>query len=383
MRKFMKDFTNRFTRKQLWLGLVAGVSLMLVIILQIVSFNLKNPLKSQQMAQRWDDTGKSAQVSCFISENTQVTVNQLVNFEHAIDAALLEASLTTDNENARLWADAYSARGELTVESEKTSITATAIGVGGDFFLFHPLQLENGSYFTDDDLMQDYVILDEDAAWQLFGSNDVAGMQVTIKGIPHYVKGVIKRGSGRMNDKAGNDETTVYVSYNSLSSYGTCKGINAYEIVMPNPITGFALKTVKEKIGIDETNIELVENSNRFSLLTVGTVLLDFGTRSMNQKDIIYPYWENIARGYEDVLALILLWKSIFLIIPIVIGMSYLIYRYKYRSWNAKTIVNAIVSLKERVILKPTNTKSYHKFLVNFIENIKAKSKITHTKRKK
>ena len=41
--------------------------------------------------------------------------------------------------------------------------------------------------------MQDYCIIDQDAAWQLFGSNNVAGMTVKIGGIPHIIAGVVER----------------------------------------------------------------------------------------------------------------------------------------------------------------------------------------------
>lgn len=364
MIKFMEGFTEKITKKQMRITILAVISFFLFLILQIISVYLKNSLDTQQMALRWDDTKKSAQVSCFISENTEVTTKQLINLEHAVDAALADLSITTDNQNARLWADAYSARGEVTVESSKTSITSTAIGIGGDFFLFHPLQLLDGSYFSDEDLMQDYIVIDEDAAWQLFGSNDVEGMKVTIKGIPHTVRGVIKRGAGRMNDKAGNDKVTFYISYDSLSKYGTSKGINAYEIVMPNPISGFALSTIADKIGIEKENMQLVENSKRYSLPALLTVISEFGIRSMNQKAIVYPYWENVARGYEDILALMLLGKFIFLIIPIIVLIAYGIYRFKHRTWNMKSIYHASLDLKEKFILKYHDRKkektTYH-----------------------
>jgi hypothetical protein len=378
MRNFIKNFTERFTKKQLCLSAVVCVSIILLMILQIVSVILMNSLDSQQMANRWDEKGKSAQVSCFISENTEVTTQQLTNLEHAVDAALKEVSITAEAENSRLWVDAYSARGEITVESPKTSITSTAIGVGGNFFLFHPLKLQNGSYFSDEDLMQDYIIIDEDAAWQLFGSNDVVGMQVTIKDVPHTIKGVIKRDSGRMNDKAGNDKITFYVSYHSLSTYGTSKGINTYEIVMPNPISGFALKTVKEKIGIEEASIELVENSKRYSLFSLLAVISQFGIRSMNQKAIVYPYWENVARGYEDILSILLLFKVIFIMIPFLIGFLYLCYRYKHRTWNMKTVLNASISLKEQIYAKYNSREKKSRNKISF----DLKHKLKRLKRK-
>lgn len=373
MRKFMKDFTIKFTKKQLRFGTTVIVSLLLALILQIASVCIKNSLETQQMASRWDEKGHSTQVSCFISENTEVTPKQLTNFEHAVDAALQEVSITAENEKTKLWADAYSARGEVTVESSKTSITGKAVGVGGDFFLFHPLYLLDGSYFSDDDLMQDYVVLDEDAAWQLFGSNDITGMQVTIKGVPHIIKGVIKRDSGRMNDQAGNDKITFYISYNSLLEYGTSKGINTYEIVMPNPISGFALKTVKEKIGIEETNIELVENTKRYTLSSLGNVILEFGTRSMNQKGIIYPYWENVARGYEDILAMLLFLKGIFLFISFAIIIAYLGYRFKHRTWNARTIVDEATVIKEKLMQDYANSKFKDKVSIKWHKKMKSK----------
>ncbi|WP_099466750.1 ABC transporter permease [Konateibacter massiliensis] len=357
MRKFMEGFTRNVTKKQIGLTIVAAVSFLVFIILQIVSVCLVNSLAPQQAAERWDSTGKSAQISSFISDDTTVTPKQLVDVEHGIEAALTEVSITAENENARLWIDAYSARGELTVESAQTSITATAIGVGGDFFFFHPLKLVSGSYFSDEDLMKDYIILDEDAAWQLFGSNDIEGMQVTINGMPHIVRGVIERGEGRMNDKAGNGKVTFYVSYDSLNKYAAVEGINTYEVVMPNPISEFALSTVKEKLGLEEDSVQLVENSKRYSMLPLLTVLSEFGVRSMNQKAIIYPYWENVARGYEDIVAFLLLWKIIFLLIPLTLLVIYVIFRYRHRTWNMRTILDKLEGLKEKLIEKYQNRK--------------------------
>ena len=38
-----------------------------------------------------------------------------------------------------------------------------------------------------------------------------------------------------MEKAAGLTSTVVYVSYETLETYGTSNGINHYEIVMPNP----------------------------------------------------------------------------------------------------------------------------------------------------
>ena len=58
-----------------------------------------------------------------------------------------EASITETSENpsARLWVDAYSADGKITLVNGRNTLDANAIGIGGDFFLFHPLKLITGS----------------------------------------------------------------------------------------------------------------------------------------------------------------------------------------------------------------------------------------------
>ena len=130
--------------------------------------------------------------------------------------------------------------------------------MGGDFFLFHRLKLKNGSFFSGNDVMQDFCIIDEDAAWQLFGSSDVVGQMVTVGGTPHIVSGVIERAEDKLSKAAGLSETLVYVSYESLSNYGTNNGINHYEICMPNPVSNYAYNLVKDKLKIDDKYIEII-----------------------------------------------------------------------------------------------------------------------------
>ena len=254
--------------KKIVLGISGGISFLVFLVLLLVSNHLANSQLSQRAAERWSKEGNVSQVSCFFSVGSGITEDAIIEFEHTVDSALTEASVVQESENpgARLWADAYSADGQVTLSNDKTSLTADAIGIGGDFFLFHPLTLLNGAYFSGNDLMKDYCVIDEDAAWQLFGSNDVAGMTVYIGGVPHIVTGVIRRPSGHFAEAAGLDSTVVYVSYQTLTELGDSHGINHYEIVMPNPVTGFAYNYVKEKLGAEEKEVEVVENTSRYSL---------------------------------------------------------------------------------------------------------------------
>lgn len=340
--------------KRLCLSISGAVSFLVFVVLLCIANHMGNAQLSQSMAERWSKEGDAAQISCFFSVGAYVSEDNIEEFEHSIDSALLEASIEQDSENpgARLWIDAYSADGKISITSGRTTLQAAAIGIGGEFFQFHPQQLLTGSYFSGDDLMQDYCVIDEDAAWQLFGSNDVAGQIVTIGGVPHIITGVVRRPQGRLEKAAGLDGTVVYVSYQTLSELGTNYGINHYEIVMPNPVKDFALNHVKEHIGVDEKNMEVLENTSRYSILSRFKTILAFGTRSMNGKAIIYPYWENIARGYEDIIGLLTAVALPFLLYPVCLVLIVFIKWWKHKGWTLKDVWNKIKDKWERFLEK-------------------------------
>lgn len=326
--------------KKIILGISGGISFLVFLVLLFVAKDLGGSQLSQTAADRWSSEGGVSQVSCFFSVDAGITEDGLIEFEHTIDRALADASVVQESENAgaRLWADAYSADGKVTISTERASISADAVGVGGDFFLFHPLTLLYGSFFSGNDLMQDYCVIDEDAAWQLFGSSNVAGKMVSIGGVPHIVTGVVRRPSGRLEEAAGLDSTLVYVSYQTLKERGQCYGINHYEIVMPNPVTGFALKFIQEGLGQDAKTTQVLENTTRYSFVSRLKLLMQFGTRSMNGKAIIYPYWENIARGYEDILALVTLFELLFLLYPSVMALVFFGIWWRHKGWTLRDV---------------------------------------------
>lgn len=340
--------------KKLILGISGGISFLLFLILAIIANHLGQTQLSQNAAYRWDKEGGVSQISCFFSVNAGVDQDRISQFEHSIDAALVDASVTLESENpsARLWVDAYSADGQLSISSDKATVEADAIGIGGDFFLFHPLKLLSGAYFSGNDLMQDYCVIDQDAAWQLFGSNDVAGMTVYIGGVPHIVIGVVERDTDRLHKAAGLDGTLVYVSLQTLKTLGWSNGINHYEILMPNPVKGFAYQYVKENLGYSEKETEVVENTSRYSLLSRLKLIPQFGCRSMNGKAIIYPYWENVARGYEDILAVITLFEGIFFLYAAAVLLILFVRWWKHKGWTVKEKWIKIKDKAERLMEK-------------------------------
>lgn len=348
----VKELIQSISLRQIVLSLTIVISLTGFLILTLWCNGKINNLSDQQAAKRWSKENGYAQVSVFIARESVIDDFQIRSFENQLETALSEAAVENENENARLYVDAYSAQGKITIISEQSTLEANAIGIGGDFFFFHPLQLVSGRYFSGVELMQDFVILDEEAAWQLFGSNNIEGMSVMIGGVPHYVAGVIKRETGHFAESAGLQSTVIYVSNDTLTNYGTTEGINCYEIVAPNPVKGFVSNTVKEKFGLEEQEMLVVENSSRYSLEAMIPVVLDFGTRSMQNTAIHFPYWENIARGYEDVRAVAVLFQFLFLLIPAVILLTVLIIKWKNRKYTIKDVWIYLMDKKDRVLEK-------------------------------
>ena len=117
----------------------------------------------------------------------------------------------------------------------------------------------------------------------------------------------------------------------------------------PNPVKHFVYTAVKEKLGVDENSMIVVENSSRYTIESLIPVILDFGTRSMQDSGVKFPYWENIGRGAEDVKALVLLWQGIFLLIPTVILVVFLFIKWKNRNFSWRDVGNYLIDTKEKL----------------------------------
>ena len=130
---------------------------------------------------------------------------------------------------------------------------------------------------------------------------------------------------------------------------------------MPNPVDEFAYGKVKEGIGIDEKNVEIVENSRRYSLPNRIKTILAFGTRSMNGKAIIYPYWENLARGYEDIIALLTVFMLLLLLYPVVTVIWCFVHWWRHKGWTLKDVWHTGKDKAERAVERRREKKHPHK----------------------
>lgn len=334
-----------------WMGSALACAF-LGLVLWFVFLRLGSSQDSQMMAERWSERKNVAQISAFFSSYAQADKETVQQFRYSLNQALLEASISVDADHpdARLWVDAYSTEDEVTLIMGKGKVNAKAIAIGGDFFLFHPLKLKSGAYFSGNDLNQDYCILDEDTAWQLFGSYDVVGMMVEVEGKLLVVSGVVEKPKGRLAESAGVSGLQVYVSYDFLNGLNPEEElpISNYELIMPNPVSTFAMQKVKESMPIEEEDVEILQNTQRYAFVSCVKLLPAYGTRSMNGKAIIYPYWENMARGYEDILMLVVLvMLLLFLYTIFVIVVEFCIW-WKNKGWTFGSVFAILKDKLER-----------------------------------
>jgi len=364
--------------------LIYAVNALLLILIGVCFLRIhsdSNVLLSQQTAKYWagDSKDRFAEVSCFFPVNKPVAIDTIFTFRKGIDKKLTEAGVKP-REEGKSWTDCYSTADTLSVKGERDSSDVTAIGVGGDFFMFHPYQLISGSYISDDDLMKDRVVLDYELAWKLFGGTSLEGMTVSIGGTPYYVAGVVRRETDKFSKKAFTSEPAMFMSYATLAALKEGTGISCYEIAMPDPISKFAKTFLEESFKTQKGTV--VENSTRYDFTSIYKIFKDFGSRSMATNGVIYPYWENAARITEAYVARLYVYILLLALFPfvcfIILSVRFIKFlivkqkRLKFEVWDAWDDRYArSATWKEKRAQKRRNKNLRHHF-----EKLKLKRKI-------
>ncbi len=296
----MKALKKRFC---IVLGVINIVFLVCILVLAMILNEISGSLESQNIVERWvvDDT-RSSQFSLFFSENLDTSLNDIYTLRQSIDDGLVEASISAPTENGRVFIDAYSSEKQFYASSTRKDYTptasVTATLTGGDFFLFHPLKMLSGSYYLHDSLMKDRILIDENLAWQFFGSSNAVDMPIKINGLYFYVAGVFEVPDDDETSFVYGEKPRIFLDYNFFTdeNYQNENIISSYEICIPDPVKNFATNILDEKIFFDENEYALVENSARYDLFNLTDYFFDGGVNAAVTKSITYPYWENAAR---------------------------------------------------------------------------------------
>ena len=305
----------KLTKKQLVLLVIIAVGLLVFGILTAVSGAVAGTQKTQYCAKYWDPDGRYSMVSVFLPEDSGLKQEKVRQLQYTLDQALIKEAMEAPADNARLYVAAYSVKSQVSLFSQRAkSQQCTAYGVGGDFFRFHNYELISGSYLMEDSIANDQVVIDEEAAWKIFGAIEVDGMTLTYNGKEYIVQGVVKPQDGYKTKTGGAESGTVFFPLEAIGQDADC-----YEIIFPNPVSGFALKQVKEAFtscGYSEDDIRVIDNSERYSFVNSAKRVLKWTDKGMALK---YPYWENSAIAVENIVDLLTFFRIIFIIPPIAI----------------------------------------------------------------
>jgi len=309
-------------------------------------------LPSQQAAERWASSGdRFAQVTAFLPEYGGLMPGSMAGLEAAIMRELLLEGLEPHTP-AGAPVFAYSAEAVLRVASEyRGPVDAYVTGVGGNFFLFHPVQLISGSTFAPDSINRDLAVIDETLAWWLFGATDVAGMELIIGGNSFLISGVYRPLQDFASQAAEGALPHMFLYYDALAGERGMVPITTIEVVLPNPISGIAASILLEALdgaGVEDGEFVFVENSARYRLSALIDVIRNFGQRSMYRTGLRLPYWENAARMAEDFAALALLLMMLLLIYPAVVAICLFCRRFQRRKWRMRDARKKLEQMREQ-----------------------------------
>ncbi len=351
----MRNRICEWNWKKKLLILINIVFIVVYILVTIYAQKEVDHLYSQQEAQRWEvKKGSYEQVSAFISPEEAMQTEGVENIRNSLMQKLSQDALLETKNNARVWIDAYSGESEIEVRKDSNTISVTTLGVGGDFFQFHPLPLLSGSYISDQDLNNDRIVIDQGTAWVLFGSNDVVGMQVWIQNTVYVVAGVVASEEDDLSKIAYGKENRIYIPYESLKKHQENVYVTCYEAVLPNPISNYAYNALKEACGLQEeeedvfeenenntlnfSSIEVIENSSRYEEWNLLTGLNQLKFRSMRTNSIKYPYWENVARTVEEQQMILLVIRLLLLLVPLISLVVWISYLWIHKTWTVKGV---------------------------------------------
>ena len=230
-------------------------------------------------------------------------------------------------------------------------------------FLVHPIPLLNGNYINPvekaseigDGIDPFQVVLDENMAWNIFGSVNVEGMKIWIGGRVFTVMGVVEASQNKTEEMAYGNYDAAFIPYSAFALMDKKVNINCYEAVLPEPIKDIVVDPEEEASGTEVRSSlsfgkrELVENTDRFGISSIWKYLKNKKYMSMKTTEIAYPFWENVARFEMERAGGIFKLCCILLILPVVSVLVLLGWLYSKRTvvFNAKNKEKALDLLAE------------------------------------
>jgi hypothetical protein len=313
-------------------------------------------------ADKWDSSGGSTQISCFFSEDSGQSVQSVAAIRSALTKALSDVNLIAEDGKS-LFTDAYSTpAGTVQVQSDGYSHSEAELTVvGGDFFYFRDFRLLSGAFFSEGDFMQDGAVIDRSLAWNLYGSDNVAGMKLTIQSKDYFISGVIDTPKNKEEKYCAGDAPRIYISYEGAAGLGLASAlseapppeegmtpefsdITLYEVISPDSVENYSLNTLKKYFGDgDPERLLIVDNTHRFAPSRLAGMFRKRWKNSVINSKLSLPWWENASRIAEYKLAPVYFFRRLLFIPPVLTVLWLLYLAWLFVSRNKGRFISAVI----------------------------------------
>ncbi|MGN0631147.1 MAG: ABC transporter permease [Ruminococcus sp.] len=284
------------TKKAVLLAVLLAAGITVKIFSYGAAEKCRHKQNDQFAAERWDKS--AVQLSSFFTEETALSPEDIAGIREQLSFSI------SGGTEAGSWYDAYSCSGMIIQASgtKRVSVKAELILVSEHYFRIHLPTLLHGNYLTDADISSQRVVLDKDAAWSLFGSSDIAGMEITIGSNIYEATGVVSDENKRDPD----EYPKIYMLYSDYPTEAEENiPITCYEAVLTESVEGYCLTCFKDAIEnavnlssdskSTKQQYHIVQNTGRFSAAAVWDYLHNITDCTTHTKPIAYPDHENAA----------------------------------------------------------------------------------------
>lgn len=294
-------------------AIIMAAALVIAGIFELCAFSLKGRLEYLEAGRRWSSNGDTfAVISMYAEKESSFSSDQAKSWARSVDSALLESSISPSSETSRSWAYTYAAEADMTIVGPMGSVKADTIAAGGDFFVFHPMDLIYGSYFLNDESIPTGIVIDSNLAWKLFGAVNIVGKTVTINDVEFTVSGVCQPESDKgIYGYTYGTRPRLFMSYAGyVTAVGQDADVTIFEAAIPNLVNGFAKNIFNKAITVNEDTTEVLEVTERFSLKNRFENMRILKYSWIRSNKIEYPFWENEARVYDYYCAIFMIFET-------------------------------------------------------------------------
>lgn len=257
------------------------------------------------------------QLAVYLNDEDYLTPDGMMQIKNTLESKLVENGIVQTSG----YLLSGSAEKAATLSRDTLSIDVISTVYFGDWFGLHPHIPIFGGYVDESAATTDFCVIDDLAAWRIFGSTDVCGMDVKINEKLYTISAVLAADRGTYAEYYG-EKPRVYILYNSAAMRDERITFTSLEAVLPEPVEGAAYSMLKEAVASYSDEIYTV--TDRFSPRELFENIKEFSSLGVMEGKS-FPYYENVARIMETKCASILVFESAFYILAAIFFITLLV----------------------------------------------------------